>query len=68
MATDAEAGSKPLPTCFKYVRAARQRDDKDCTEPQVRAIFGWMAEPVAVRNPEGEKPVVRLMDGQDSLW
>jgi len=59
--------SRPRP-CFKYVRAALQRDDKDSTEPQVRAIFGWMAEPFAVRNPEGEKPLVLLMDGQDSLW
>jgi hypothetical protein len=64
--------SEPLPArprpCFKYVRAALQRDDQDCTEPQVQAIFGWMAEQVARRNPDGKKPVILLMDGQDSLW
>jgi hypothetical protein len=59
--------SRPRP-CFKYVRAALQRDGMDSTEPQVRTIFGWMGEQVAQRNPEGNKPVILLMDGQDSLW
>jgi hypothetical protein len=59
--------SRPRP-CFKYVRAALQRDGMDATEPQVQAIFGWMAEQVRARNPAGKKPVVLLMDGQDSLW
>ncbi len=62
-----EPPSRPTP-CFKYVRAALQRDDMDSTEPQVQAIFGWMAEQVTQRNPEGNKQVVLLMDGQDSLW
>jgi len=35
--------SRPRP-CFKYVRAALQRDDMDSTAPQVQAIFGWMVE------------------------
>ncbi len=59
--------SRPRP-CFKYVRAALQRDDMDTTEPQVRTIFGWMAEQVTQRNPDAKKPVILLMDGQDSLW
>jgi hypothetical protein len=59
--------SRPRP-CFKSVRAALQRDGMDSTEPQVQAIFGWMAEQVRARNPAGNKPVVLLMDGQDSLW
>ena len=59
--------SRPKP-CFKYVRAALQRDDMDSTEPQVQAIFGWLAEQMTQRNPEGNKQVVLLMDGQDSLW
>jgi len=58
---------RPRP-CFKYVRAALERDEADSTEPQVQAIFGWMAEQAAQRNPEGNKPVILLMDGQDSLW
>ncbi len=59
--------SRPRP-CFKYVRAALQRDDMDSTEPQVQAIFGWMAEQDAQRNPNGMNQVVLLMDGQESLW
>jgi hypothetical protein len=59
--------SRPRP-CFKYVRAALQRDELDATAPQVQTIFGWMAAQVAQRNPAGKNPVVLLMDGQDSLW
>lgn len=58
---------RPRP-CHKYVRAALQRDDMDSTEPQVQAIFGWMAEQVTQRNPDATKKVILLMDGQDSLW
>jgi hypothetical protein len=59
--------SRPRP-CFKYVWAALQRDEEDSTEPQVQAIFAWMAAQVAQRNPNGMSPVVLLMDGQESLW
>jgi hypothetical protein len=59
--------SRPRP-CFKYVRAALERDDRDSTEPQTRTIFGWMAAQVRERNPDGNQPVVLLMDGQESLW
>jgi hypothetical protein len=59
--------SRPRP-CFKYVRAALQRNDQDSTEPQTQAIFGWMAAQVALRNPDADKQVLLLMDGQDSLW
>jgi hypothetical protein len=34
----------------------------------VRTIFGWLAEQVTQRNPDGKKAVILLMDGQDSLW
>lgn len=59
--------SRPRP-CFKYVRAALQRDDRDCTEPQTRTIFGWMAEQVGQRNAEADQPAVLLMDARESLW
>lgn len=59
--------SRPRP-CFKYVRAALERDDSDSTEPQTRTIFGWMAAQVRQRNPRADKHVVLLMDGQESLW
>ena len=59
--------SRPRP-CSKYVRAALQRDDSDSTEPQMQRIFGWLAEQVRQRNADANKPVVLLMDGQESLW
>jgi hypothetical protein len=62
-----EPPSRPRP-CFKYVRAALPRDEADSTAPQVQALFGWMAAQVAQRHPAGMKPVVLLMDGQDSRW
>ncbi len=58
---------RPRP-CYKCVRAALQRDGANSTEPQVQAIFGWMADQVTGRNPSGKKKVVLLMDGQESLW
>ncbi len=54
--------------CFKHVRAALERDGADSTEPQTQEIFGWMAQEAAQRNPEGNKPVILLMDGQESQW
>jgi len=59
--------ARPEP-CFKYVRASLQRDEADSTEPQTQEIFGWMAQQAAQRNPGGTKPMVLLMDGQQSLW
>lgn len=59
--------SRPRP-CFKYVRAALERDDSDSTAPQTRTLFGWMAAQVRQRNASADKPVVLLMDGQESLW
>jgi len=58
--------ARPRP-CFKYVRAALQRDDRDCTEPQTQTIFGWMAEQVRQRIAD-DMPAILLMDGQESLW
>ena len=59
--------TRPRP-CFKHVRAALERDGADSTEPQTREIFGWLAQEAAQRNPDGEKPVILLMDGQESQW
>jgi hypothetical protein len=61
------AAPRPKP-CFKRVRACLQRDEDDTTAPQTRTIFSWMACEVAQRNPGEEKPVIVLMDGQESLW
>jgi hypothetical protein len=57
---------RPEP-CFKRVRAALLRDEAESTQPQLQAIFGWMAQEVARRDPQGKKPLVLVMDGQESL-
>ncbi|NEX22423.1 hypothetical protein G3480_19285 [Thiorhodococcus mannitoliphagus] len=31
-------------------------------------IFNWIAEQAQARNPSADKPIVLLMDGQESLW
>jgi hypothetical protein len=59
--------SRPRP-CFKRVRASLRRDGAGTTEPQVAEVFGWMAQEVLRRDPEGKKPLVQVMDGQESLW
>jgi hypothetical protein len=58
---------RPQP-CFKRVRATLLRDEAQSTQPQLEAIFGWMAQQVTVRNPTGQKPLVLLMDGEETLW
>jgi hypothetical protein len=32
------------------------------------AMFGWMSDEVTSRNPDGTKPLVSIMDGEESLW
>lgn len=59
--------ARPRP-CFKHVRAALLRDEADTTAPQIDTIFGWMAQQVVARGRHGERPLVLLMDGQESLW
>jgi hypothetical protein len=61
------AARRPEP-CFKRVRASLLRDEAQSTQPQCQAIFGWMAQEVARRDPQGKKPLVLVMDGQESLW
>ena len=59
--------TRPEP-CHKYVRAALERDDAGTTEPQTQTMSGWMAQQVAQRNPFAERPIIVLMDGQETLW
>lgn len=59
--------SRPKPL-FKRVRASLLRDAADTSQPSYEEIFGWLAQEVRERNPHGHKPVVFLMDGQESLW
>ncbi|NNF96963.1 MAG: ISKra4 family transposase, partial [Halobacteria archaeon] len=59
--------SRPKPL-FKHVRASLLRDAADTSKPSYDEIFDWLAQEVGNRNPDGCKPVVFIMDGQESLW
>ena len=63
--SDLPVRPKPL---HKYVRAALLRDEQGKTDPQSAAIFGWLSNQASQRNPQGKKPLVLIMDGQESLW
>jgi hypothetical protein len=69
---DTEVDSEPPPSRpkprFKHIRASLLRDAADTSKPSYEEIFGWLAQEVDNRNPDGSKPVVSIMDGQDSLW
>jgi hypothetical protein len=52
----------------KHVRASLLRDGNGTMRPSYDKIFGWLAQEVTIRNPDGEKPMPCVMDGQDTLW
>lgn len=56
------------PPCFKRLRASLIRDAGETSRPSCDEIFGWMARQVSARNPAGQRPIILLMDGQESLW
>ena len=56
---------KPL---AKHVRASLLRDGNGTMRPSYEEIFGWLAQEVKLRNPDGEKPTPCVMDGQEALW
>ena len=59
---------RPRPQ-HKRVRAYLDHHDSD--DHKIHggtAVFAWIATEVAARNPDGAKPVVSIMDGQESLW
>lgn len=63
-----EKSARPRPQ-HKRVRASLDYTNSDGDPIRGGAtIFGWLADEVAARNPLGDKSVVCIMDGQDSLW
>lgn len=58
---------RPQP-CFKHVRASLIRDAAATSKPSFDEIFGWLAHEVSTRNALGQRPLILLMDGQESLW
>lgn len=62
------SSKRPRP-CHKHVRGCLNFVDSEGLEIRARpAMFGWMADEVALRNPGGDKPVIAIMDGEESLW
>lgn len=59
---------RPRP-CHKRVRACLNYTDAEGEEMSARAImFGWMIDEINARNPDKDKPIVCIMDGEESLW
>ena len=52
----------------KRLRASLLRDALARTQPALDEVFGWMAQEVQSRTPEGRHPIVMVMDGQETLW
>jgi hypothetical protein len=64
---DARKPDRPAP-CHKQLRAelTREIDGQDVNAKE--RIFAWLSEQVQLRNPDGRKPVVCVMDGERTLW
>ena len=55
--------------CQKRMRAMLNHVNADGEQIDGRAaVFGWMDDEMARRNPEGSKPIVCIMDGEPALW
>ncbi|MDQ6955383.1 MAG: hypothetical protein Q9M20_08075 [Mariprofundaceae bacterium] len=62
-----EASTRPKPI-GKNVRASLLRDEKETMRPSYDEIFEAQVQQIKLRNPKGDKTVVSIMDGQESLW
>jgi hypothetical protein len=59
---------RPRP-CHKHLRAMLTHENGDEGEINGRAaVFGGIADEMAQRNGQGQKPIVCIMDGEESLW
>ncbi len=63
----AKQQQRPQPQHKRYRVEMNTIQDQEISPGQPR-LFEWLAAEVAARNPHGRKPVVCLMDGQQSLW
>lgn len=63
----AKQQERPQPQYKRYRAEMNTIEDQKISKGQPR-LFEWLAAEVAARNPQGKKPVVCLMDGQQSLW
>ena len=63
----AETNQRPEPP-HQRVRASLARSPDGRTEPALEAVFGWMAAEIRARDPDNDRPLPCLMEGQGSLW
>jgi hypothetical protein len=59
--------ARPKPQC-KRLRASLLRDTEQSSQPAWDEVFGWRAQEVQSRVPQGHPPIVMVMDGQETLW
>jgi hypothetical protein len=64
---DARKPDRPSPR-HKQLRAELTREIGGVEVNGKERIFRWLAEQVRLRNPDGSKPVVCVMDGERALW
>jgi len=64
---DARKPDRPQP-CHKQLRAELTREIDGVAVNAKDRIFSWFAEQVKVRNPQGRKKAVCVMDGERALW
>jgi hypothetical protein len=64
---DERKPDRPEP-CHKQLRAELTREIDGQEVNGKDRIFSWFAEQVKMRNPQGRKPVVCVMDGERALW
>ncbi len=61
------SSSRPEPK-QKRIRGSLIRDEAGTYSPSNEEIFGWLEGEARLRNPDRDKPLILLMDGQESLW
>ncbi len=64
---EAPSAKRPEPQ-HKRLWASLPQDQDGEPVSATDETFGWLAQELARRNPESQKPTVLLMDGQKSLW
>ena len=64
---EAKQEKRPAPQHKRYRAEMNTIQDEQVSPGQPR-LFDWLAGEVQARNPKQNKPVVCLMDGQQSLW
>lgn len=66
---DRKKDEKPKRKPFnKHVRASLTRTVDDVEINATEEVFSWLSAQVQQRDPQTEKPMVVIMDGQPSLW